>query len=155
MNIAVLGIMNVIKTIGLGVLMFKGATALISEYSNGISYTALPIRKGDIKLFKETIDFRLLVTNKNAVPQPIEKIKGIFRQGEYDLGQINSSNVITLQPKKTKELKFQSTIIAENFLFRLSEIIKDGGLLEPVKFTGKFVIAGKELPLTKTFKFVQ
>lgn len=147
--------MNVIRTIGLGVLMYKGATALINEYSNGISYTALPIRKEDIRLFKETIDFRLLVNNKNAVPMPIEHIKGIFRQGEYDLGQINSSNVITLLPKKVKELKFQSKIITENFLFRLSNIIQDGGLLEPVKFTGKFIIAGKELPLTKTFKFVK
>jgi len=144
-----------LRKVALGFGVLKALEWLGDHLSNGITIKALPIQRGDVKLFKESLRLRLVVTNRNRIPLTIKSVVGNFYQGSQLLKPINMQNVIKVNGGTSKELLFEMHLNLDTTLKNLADALSNGCVLQPITFKGNVNANGINLPITRTFELLK
>lgn len=144
-----------LRKVALGFGFLKALQWLGRQLSNGITITAQPIQRGDIRLFDEKLRLRLVVTNRNDIPFTIKSVQGNITQAGQLLKSVNMQSVIKVNGGSTRTLLFEMQLDIDKTLMNLAEAIEQRQLLAPIVFKGKINVAGINLPVTRFFKFLK
>lgn len=144
-----------LKKIAVGVGLLKALEWVVNRLSNGISINPLPIQRGDVKLFKESLLLRLQVTNQTALPLNITSVVGVVSQGSQPLKRINMLDVIKVNPRTTKTLVFEMHLDLDTTLMNLADALSNNSALTPIYFKGTVKANGLSLPINRSFEFLK
>lgn len=139
--------------LGFGVLKFLEWVG--GHLSNGVTIQALPIQRGDVKLFQESLLLRMMVSNRNHIPLTISSVQGQIVQGGQLLKTINMKSVVKVEAGQSKTLVFGMHLDLDTTLKNLADALEDGPLLAPIVFKGKVKVNGINIPVTRSFQFLK
>ena len=142
--------MRILVGIGLFIVaaVVTGAKAA-GSLADKIVWSWQPIRLSDIRVLKEQIILRLVVTNRSSLSLPLERfVGGISRKG-VQLATFRTSDIVSLPPGEQKMLQLNVKVDSETMFLALGNEIEQSGdvsLTDPLVIKGYMYINGVSVP---------